>query len=133
MKVYRFMSEEELKLILNGENQKLGKYWSNSAGNNHRYKKGKKYIHFFAKEQSIEYIIQTRKILEKFPTNSYVCEFDIPIIHLLGHYGKGRYLELKGYEYVSKGEYAIMADKFNCKWLTKYKQLETKKYGEKVL
>lgn len=132
MKVYRFMSEEELKIILNGEAEKLGKYWCNAAGNNHRYKKGKKYIHFFAKEQSVEYIIQTRKMANEFPANAYVCEFDIPITHLLFHYGEGRYLELKGFEYAYVGEFAIRADKFDCKWLTKFKKFQTNKNDEKI-
>ena len=126
MKVYRFLGEEELALILSGHNEKLGKYWRNVAENNHKYKRGKKYIHFFTKESSIEYIVAIRKQEKECLKKYYICEFDIPLIHLLGHYGKGRYLELTGYEEVWLGEYAIVADKFKSEWLTHYKGIAVK-------
>lgn len=125
MKVYRLLSEKELKLIKNGETQKLGHiFFGAGASNNHKYKDGVRYIHFFKNKHSINYIKGERMAMDNSP--HYICEFDIPFFTLLGCMGKGEYLELDSYEYIGFIEYALEADKFNPNWLKSITKVDNK-------
>ena len=55
--VYRFISEEEKKAIENQNFEKIGQIWANqSAGNNHKYKKNIRYIHFIENKKDAKTI-----------------------------------------------------------------------------
>lgn len=137
MKVYRFLSKKELDIILQGQTQQLGNFfYGRDLSNSNKYKEGVKYIHFFRKKSSIEYIKQVRTAEAKTSNHKnvecYVCEFDIPITKLIFNTGIGTYNELSGYGQLSLIEFAIDARQFNPKWLVCYeKVILNKSYGAK--
>ena len=135
MKVYRFLSKKELNIILQGKTKQLGNFfYGRDLSNSNKYKEGVKYIHFFRKKSSIEYIKQVRTAEAKTGNHQnveyYVCEFDIPITKLIFNTGIGTYNELSGYGQLSLIEFAIDARQFNSKWLVNYeKVIINKPYG----
>lgn len=112
------MSEEELKLILNDEISKVGKSFVRSGCNSHRYKKNKKYLHFFKHKESIEEI---KKFCKNDNKEYFVCEFDIPMLILLLGRGIG-YYKPKGYDLDRSEhvEYIVQVDIFKTQWLKSF-------------
>lgn len=125
MKVYRLLSETELKNIISGNYRKIGAEYNNSRypdSNNHLYKRGVKYLHFFKHKDAIKY-------MEKYKYNDnqtyYICTFDIPFLQLIKGIGSGKY-ELPGMDYliITEREYIIPSEKFKKEWLKSYKKDE---------
>ena len=123
MRVYRYLSEQELNKFLSGDTSTLGaefysKKKSKEFCNNHHYKKDVKYMHFFKEFDDMQ---QIKQLYKEYNGNFYYCSFDIPRLVLFFAAGKGFY-EPKGYDFdftVMK-EYAIRTDKFNPEWLHSY-------------
>lgn len=121
MRVYRYLSEQELNKILNHDVESLGHEFNKNRKNylnNHHYKKGVKYLHFFKEFDDMQEIKNLYKNIEgKF----YYCSFDIPRLVLFFAAGQGFYAP-KGYDYDFSvmTEYAIRTDKFNPQWLHSY-------------
>ena len=122
MKVYRYLTREELFYIQEGMVDKLGREWYEKRNkyNNHKYKKWVKYMHFFKSADSIKYYKQYLIMAKHDITNYCICEFDIPLIYLIGHKGKGEYYDLHGFDCSMHVEYAIDASKFQKEWLVAY-------------
>ena len=122
MKVYRYLSEEELNLIKQGNVQGLGREFDKKdykRQNNHRYKSGVKYMHFYKNKESIEHIRREYFQLLMQGHKFYFCSFDIPGVVLIKHRGKGHY-DGSGYDTmggVDSVEYAIPVEDFSPSWL----------------
>lgn len=134
MKVYRYLSKKELMLILSGDKTCLGKEFNDEKYrkiNNHKYKKGVKYLHFFKNKKDIK-LIQNE--CRKFKREFYICEFDIPIMTLLFNSGYGVY-DSSGYDYdfIKAKEFAIPVEKFETCWLTNYEKDENHKIEDDCL
>lgn len=120
MKVYRYLSEEELKHILKNENNQIGaSYSSKLACNNHKYRFGVKYLHFFKHKDSIKYLKSQMKFIRPY----YICEFNIPLKVLSKGVGKG-YYDVGGMDYItiSQREFIVPANEMKKEWLVSYKQ-----------
>lgn len=118
MKVYRYMCEEELEAMLNGEMDKIGRLQKNDKTNNHHYKKGVRYLHFFKNLQDIDKI----KIINKHSDKVfYIGTFNIPLRFLLQGVGVG-YYPVRGYDadYITAREYIMPVEKFQPKYLVEY-------------
>lgn len=134
MKVYRYLSETELKEIINGNIQNIGCCYEREKYkkvNTHRYKSGVKYLHFF-KNKNLIY--QIRYIHRYDKQNYYICEFDIPIKYLIFNAGIGKYASC-GYDNDNETaiEFIVEAEKLNPKWLINYKKDEQKETQQKLL
>lgn len=120
MLVYRYVSEYELRNILQNNVENLGFEYNGSYGlsNNHKYKKGVKYLHFFKHKSAINFI---RLYHTKENCRHFVCTFDIPYLLLFKGMGKGRY-ELSGMDYLTttEREYIVPANEFKKEWLKSY-------------
>ena len=119
MKVYRYLSEDELNAIQSGELDKIGNEFSREffkQTNNHKYKKGVKYLHFFKNKEDIKYI---QKYYRKYFGTFYTCTFDIPLKTLLKGMGKAKYNEGSGYDLyvVKKREFIVPVSEFKPEWL----------------
>lgn len=129
MKVYRLLSEEELKLILEGKTSALGEYFGDGFSNTHKYNKRERYMHFFFKRDDCEYI---KKIHGK-PregASRFIAEFNIPLKKIIGHIGRGFYCPKQGgydYLYDTCYELALPVRIFSQYWLTKYEKVEENK------
>ena len=91
MKLYRFLCEKELKLILEGDVSQLGgRFDGLGFSNTHRYKKNERYLHFYFNKADCDYI---RKVHENEAgsTINYVVEFNVPLKKIIGHIGRGFY------------------------------------------
>lgn len=132
MKVYRYLSEEELAHILKNETDKIGAEYNNSklTCNNHRYRQGVKYLHFFKHKDSIKYL----KMQMKFIRPYYICEFNIPLRVLAKGVGKG-YYDIGGMEYIiiSQREFIVPAKDLKKEWLIGYKQDSLNATSEKEM
>lgn len=123
MKVYRYLSESELNLIRSG-GENLGNTFDRKnykRQNNHRYRKGVKYIHFYKQLESMEHIRREYIKDQNQGMRYYFCSFNVPATILALHRGKGHY-DGRGYDEVgaiTSVEYAIPADKFDPAWLDK--------------
>ena len=120
MKVYRYLSDEELKHILKNENNQIGaSYSSKLACNNHKYRSGVKYLHFFKHKDSIKYLKSQMKFIRPY----YICEFKIPLKVLSKGVGKG-YYDVGGMDYItiSQREFIVPANEMKKEWLVSYKQ-----------
>lgn len=117
MKVYRYLSHEELKNILRNNVENIGSYFSNenSKMNTHRYDPNERYIHFYKNSESMQDI---RAIYRNFSNDFYFCCFDVPISLLFVCKGKG-YYPAHGFQedICTLTEYAIPASSFKTKWL----------------
>ena len=120
MRVYRYLCEEELKAILDGEMKNIGRRRFNNHSNNHHYKTGVKYLHFFKHLKDLQDI---RMIKQNEDNTFYVGVFDIPLPTLLAYSGKG-YYEAHGYDvnYITIREYAVPSDKIKPDQLLFYMQ-----------
>ena len=122
MKVYRYLSQNELDAFLSKDISSIGTEYHKNDGyqrvNNHRYKKGVKYLHFFKHKEDCRRI---RTLHEEKRVEFYVAEFDIPITILALHMGSGRY-DASGYatDIESVQEFAIPASKIKSRYLLSY-------------
>ena len=117
------MSEEELNLIRQGNIDGLGNQFNKKVytrQNNHRYRKGKKYIHFYKDKSSLELI--RREIIKgdnAKKSNHYFCSFNVPDIILWLYRGKGHYDGNLDTPTIDVIEYAIPTTIFRPEWLDK--------------
>ena len=122
MKVYRYLSQIELDNFLSGNLTEVGTTYNPKDGykriNNHRYKEGVKYLHFFKHKEDCR---RVRFNSEGKPVDFYVAEFDVPITVLALHMGSGRY-NARGYitDIESVREFAIPASKIKARYLLSY-------------
>lgn len=121
MKVYRYLSENELKSILTDDLSNVGYEYANNLklqqSNTHRYKKGIKYLHFFKSKADCVRI----KAIHNNKTNFYIAEFNIPFATLAKHIGYGIY-STTGYDvdYDEVTEFAIPTHKLKSSYLISY-------------
>lgn len=121
MKVYRYLSQNELDSIISNNTSSIGgEYTQNEEYrriNNHRYKSGIKYLHFFKHKndcQRVGFISDGKDV------DFYIAEFNIPTIILIRYIGYGKY-DNRGYGDIEKVlEFAIPASKFKSKYLRSY-------------
>lgn len=120
MKVYRLMSKNELDLYLNGKINEIGKSFSNvKLSNNHKYKEGEKYVHFFLN-------IEDKNIIQEERNFEYLATFDIPITTLIKYYGKGLYCPIQAGTIKQKRlkEFAINVKDMKSEYFIGYKKIE---------
>ena len=122
MKVYRYLSQTELDAFLSKDISSIGCEYDKNDGykriNNHRYKDGVKYLHFFKDKEDCQ---RVRTLHEGKPVEFYIAEFDIPITVLALHLGQGRY-NTRGFseDIESVREFAIPASKIKARYLLSY-------------
>lgn len=117
--VYRFISESE-RIAMEKQNvQNLGEIWGKeSSGNNHKYKKNTRYIHFINNKEDALIIYK-----ELGSIKDYFCTYSIPQKILRKYAGKGFYMT-SGYNfYETVKEYAIPTEEFNPEWLVSIKTI----------
>jgi len=117
--VYRFISESERISIEKKDIQNLGEIWEKqSSGNNHKYEKNTRYIHFIDNKKDAMIIYK-----ELGSIKDYLCAYSIPKKILRKYQGKGFYMT-KGYTfYETVKEYAIPTKEFNPEWLISTKTI----------
>ena len=131
MKVYRFMSEDELKMYFNGKCAEIGSIFSHYTGkrfNNFKYKKGMKYVHFFKRLKDV-YRIKHEMCEQELKSNKryFIGCFDIPKTLLSYCKGKGRYVITKDDNTKSEiyvQEYAVPASCMEEEYLVYFKREE---------
>ncbi|MBE7076504.1 MAG: hypothetical protein E7374_01265 [Clostridiales bacterium] len=121
MKVYRYLTREELEFIISGRLEEIGREYSIANFheiNTHKYKDGIRYLHFFWNKDSIK----LAQDLHKYdPFTYYICTFNIPSHLLIRFRGKGFYAS-SGYEFDREiaVEFAIPVEKFKTEFLKSY-------------
>lgn len=118
MRVYRYLSKNELNALLAGDFDKVGQVYNKnemSRINSHKYKESVRYLHFFKNEDDIAYVRNAGFL----PYGDYyVCTFDIPLFILLFGIGEGYY----GYNGALKAtEFIVPADLMKTKYLRDFK------------
>lgn len=124
MKLYRYLSEQELFHILANENDDIGGFFYGINRprriNSHEYKKNVKYLHFYFDKKEIERIVKL-----KYHSDSvcYICEFEIPFYVIFPYIGYGRY-DSCGYNnpYDTVYEVAFPSKKMKRKYLISYEK-----------
>ena len=122
MKVYRYLTQEELDYITSGRLDKIGREYSIATFheiNTHKYKDGIKYLHFFWNKENIK----LAQDLHKYDSQTYyICTFNIPTHLLLRFRGKGFY-ESSGYDIDREVavEFAIPIKNFKPEYLISYR------------
>lgn len=132
MKVYRFMSEAELKMYFSGQTNKVGHCYerkSINSPNSFNYKENTRYVHFFRKLKDVKLIKQEYLDQGKLPQNEryFIACFDIPLKLLINSIGVGVYQDgmSKGYEECPKNkavEFAVESSKMKAEYLLYFKQ-----------
>ena len=113
-KVYRYVTEEELKLMKENP-EKLGNTFPNGClSNSFYYAPEQKYLHFFSNKKDIRLV---KAMYKKEGKTFYTCCFNVPFSKLIFHSGRGLYLEAHGFDYAVAKEYAIKAKDFSPSWL----------------
>ena len=127
MKVYRYLSEDELNKIKEGDVLSIGGYYYKNPTNSHRYDENERYLHFFANKKNYLYVRDLHYFNNK-KCQFYLCEFNIPLRVLIRYAGVGYYVDMpdSGYDvsHVSKLEFAVPTSKFDGHWLVDYKKVE---------
>lgn len=114
MKIYRYVSQEELNLM-NSAPEEMGREYCNTReSNTFYYEKGQKYLHFFKNKKDIDLL---RTLYKGENRKFYICTFNAPRLYLAFHAGKGYYQDAHGYETIVAKEYAIQSRYFNPDWL----------------
>lgn len=124
MLVYRIMNEEEFELLTAGKKECLGGcFYGLTLPNNHRYKKGVKYLHFFKNQTAINRYLRSISFTEE--GQYFVGTFNIPFRKLFTHCSYGRYMP-SGYDvdYEVEKEYALPVNKFETEYLVDIKKLQ---------
>ena len=121
MKVYRYLTEEELNMFQNGDISNAGSLYEQTiykGKNTHKYKPDTRYLHFFKNKEDIAKVKELHK--ESF-SDYYICDFNIPITTLIRHMGHG-YYNGHGYDcdHEKVFEFAIPVDKISCDYLNSY-------------
>ena len=107
MLVYRYTSEKELEHVLRHETSRIGDFnddftvWSRS--NNHKYKYGHKYLHFFNHKKSIKDVLKRGKGKGVYRMKP-----------------KGEWPEIR----LNLTEYAIDIENFDCSWLVEVEKVQ---------
>lgn len=135
MKLYRYLTEEELENIKANELDKIGFIYDDKKYkkvNTHRYKSGIKYLHFYFDKKEISRI---DSLGFKGDSECYVCEFEIPFYVIFPYIGIGKY-DGHGYKYLTDMIYevALPSNKMKQKYLIgceKYKKYEAIDYESK--
>ena len=117
MKVYRYLSKDELNSILSGKTENLGNIFVHKQGvrkNTHKYQPNTKYLHFFKNHDSMKMMSYLYRNID---TPFYFCTFEIPF-HVLALHGGNGYYPASGYDNITVlKEYCVSVDKFNPTWL----------------
>lgn len=119
MKIYRYLSVDELNNIINGNVDCIGAYFKRATPvNTHHYMEDEKYLHFFKYKQSMDEI---RSLYRLYKKPFYFCEFEVPKLVLFFAAGKG-YYQSHGYKDFENAvtEYAVRVANFKPKWLKSY-------------
>lgn len=119
MKIYRYLSVDELNNIINGNVDCIGAYFKRATPvNTHHYMEDEKYLHFFKYKQSMDEI---RSLYRLYKKPFYFCEFEVPKLVLFFAAGKGYYLN-HGYKDFENAvtEYAIRVVNFKPSWLKSF-------------
>lgn len=114
MKVYRLCKEAEINYILKNKDFKnIGNFFNNDKKkNNHSYRAGKKYLHFFKDLKSILYLNSTK--------GHFICTYNIPDNILNQRNGFGQYLDYINFKTLHLvSEYAVENDLIQFGFLTK--------------
>lgn len=118
MRVYRYLSHEELKNILRNNVDNIGSYFSNGKpkANTHHYNSSERYIHFYKNAESMQDI---RSIYRSYDNDFYFCSFEIPNSILFIYKGKG-YYPAHGFQedVCTLTEYAIPVSIFKSEWIS---------------
>ena len=132
MKVYRFLSENELKKYFTGQTHKVGHCYERkniNSPNTFDYKENTRYVHFFRKLKDIKLIKQEHLNQGRIPQNQryFIACFDIPLKLLIASIGSGVYQDssASGYEECPKHraiEFAIESSKLKAEYLLYFKQ-----------
>jgi len=131
MLVYRLMSKKELDLFVSKDMNSIGKpFPKGKLSNNHRYKKGIKYVHMFRNLKDINFVR-----FERDSEFEYVATFDIPMITLMISCGKGLYSGVKNGEFKQKyvKEYAINSERIKPEYLIEYAKIDEFKQNDNVI
>ena len=124
MLVYRIMNEKEYELLITGKKECLGGcFYGLTLPNNHRYRKGVKYLHFFKNKTAIKRYLLSTSFTEN--QNYYVGTFNIPFRKLFTHCAFGKYMP-SGYDvdYEIETEFALPVKKFETSYLISSKKLD---------
>lgn len=126
MRVYRYLSEEELNKILSRDTADLGTKGvrRRPLANTFKYNKKERYLHFFKNSEDMRKIKNIRMRHDKKnnkKTKYYFCTFEIHPTVLFFAAGTGFYAEgrIPGEIGVVR-EYAIKTKHFNPDWLIEY-------------
>lgn len=122
MKVYRYLSQKELDLILANDTSSIGCEYSKdeeySRVNNHKYKTGVKYLHFFRHKKDCG---RVTFISDHEDIDFYVAEFNIPFTTLIRYRGYGRYnKQTYSDDLVDVVEFALPVSKFKPRYMLSY-------------
>ena len=142
MKVYRFLSEDELMMYFSGKTEEVGHCYKNAKNknvNSFYYKPNTKYVHFYKRLKDIRHIKEDiyrhhKDEIEndKNPKRFYIACFDIPFKLLSKNSGRGRYIKIhedKGYvTEKSAVEYALESKLLKEEYLIYFKQEKLDKY-----
>lgn len=119
MKVYRYLSENELNYIQSDDVDNIGSTYNDGAFkrvNTHKYREGVKYLHFYKNKEDIRHV-QSSDFL---PSGKYyICEFDIPFYILMFGYGQGYYGKYGRCDY-SVTEFKIPSSLMKSKYLKNF-------------
>lgn len=124
MIVYRICDKEEIEKLFENHNiNDIGfkivdkNYYGAYKPNNHKYRKGRKYLHFFDDLANIFYL-DTKK-------DRCICVYDIPEKILKNTKGVGKYLNFINYMHLCEvSEYAINTKLLNFNNLIKVDLIE---------
>lgn len=92
VKVYRYLSHNELMAYLSGDTSCIGSYYDKKRignVNTHLYRRNVRYLHFFKNKEDIVRAKALGRIDDTKKT--YVCEFEIPFYLLIPAVGLGFY------------------------------------------
>ena len=119
MIVYRYLSAEEYKNIVEKNLDKIGNtYDSKSLSNTFHYKKNEKYLHFYKHEESMN---KMKMLRVRDGQDYYFCKFDIPYRILFWGIGTGYYDGRGYYDIDAVREYIVKVKNFNPEWLLEAK------------
>lgn len=122
MKIYRYLTEKELKSFQCGDLSEIGNFYDRfeyKRVNTHRYKKGVRYLHFYSRKEDIRHAKTLHK--NDLSNDYYTCEFDIPALKAHLYHGQGIY-DGSGYK-IDKdvvSEFAIPVQAIRSEYLTSY-------------
>jgi len=123
MKLYRYLTEEELNDIKANNIENIGSFYNSKNYkkiNTHHYKKDVRYLHFYFDKKEIARI---DSLGFKGSSVCYICEFEIPFYVIFKYIGIG-YYESHGYQIDTDSvfEVALPVKKFKQKYLTSYEK-----------